>query len=462
MQGIPVFEAGEGRETVGRQAIRQMIRQQRVASIAVYPILYQPASRELTVFKSLVVTLTFTGGQTGDGTAESAVYEEFFTDELLNADDARQWRQAEGELEEVISENGGQPYPWSPPSPSWRVKVRADGFYKLTYAELETAGLPVTTLDPMTFQMYHMGNEVAIFVEDEADQVFDSDDYILFYGEKFTSKYTLDNVYWLTYEQSGVTHGLRMEIDDGTPGSAATPASYDAFRHYETNLMYWYLIPGDERLERWMWDYVQRSSKPSLTKNFTLGVPDTGAGTLTISLLGFSSDSGIALDHHARVSVNGTTLGDLTWDGQTFKTAALDIPAGVLVPGSNSLQVQVINDLGAANDTFYLDWFEVDFPDSFQAQSDALAFGYPAGSAKFQVLGEAGDGVLVQCHRRLLQAAWAGRVPPAFACKTQRPVRAMLRPLRVFSSKLPITPCNCSCLKLRHPWHNPCGITLRH
>ena len=393
-----------------------VIRGQRVAGIAIYPVQYNPATDELTVFKSLEVRVTFSGGQAGDIRGDSEVYENFFDEQLLNAEEARPWRQSSAGIDNSVSNMGGQPYPWNPPSPSWRVKVRADGIYKLTYAELDAAGLAVDTLDPMNFQLYYLGNEVAIYVEGEADHTFDSDDYILFYGQKFSSKYTLDNVYWLTYGQAGVSQGLRMTIDDGTPGTAATPASFDAYKHYETNKIYWSLVPGDERQERWMWDYLQRSTKPSLTKNITLGSPYSGAGTLTVSLLGFSSDA-IAPDHHVRVSLNGTTLDDFTWDGQTFLTEAIDVPAGVLIPGSNALQFQVVNDLGASNDTFYLDWFELDFPDTFLAQSNVLAFNQEAGDWKFQVDGFTSDQVLAfnvtnpAAVHRILNLAVSGSGP---------------------------------------------------
>ena len=79
----------------------------------------------------------------------------------------------------------------------------------LTYTVLATAGLPVDTLDPRSFQLFYMGQEVPIRVIGEEDGHFDATDVLLFYGRSVdslfldgilpTNKYTGTNIYWLTY-----------------------------------------------------------------------------------------------------------------------------------------------------------------------------------------------------------------------------------------------------------------------
>lgn len=98
--------------------------------------------------------------------------------ELLNYEEARGYREAEvqwdvqveGATAEAWTEDGLSA--WAPPSPGWRVKVRADGLYKLSYEELSGVGVPVTSLDVNTLQMYHDGVEVALQVELGVDGVF--------------------------------------------------------------------------------------------------------------------------------------------------------------------------------------------------------------------------------------------------------------------------------------------------
>src|SRR5690606_34567997 len=103
------------------------------------------------------------------------------------------------------------------------------------YTELQNANLPVATLDPRTFRLYNLGDEVAIQVVGEADGRFDAADYILFYGQSVSAKYTWDNAYWLTYDPEGLATGARMGARDGAPSGGATAASFAAERRFEGN-----------------------------------------------------------------------------------------------------------------------------------------------------------------------------------------------------------------------------------
>ena len=208
-----------------------VMRQQRVVSIATYPVQYNPQTMELTIYESLQVEVTFEAGMTiqsqAEPSQESEAFENLLSQELLNYETARQWRQAETampsiQLEAEAGEIGPTALPYAPPEPGWRVKVRKDGLYKLTYTEMADAGLPVTTLAPSTLKLYNLGNEVAIQVNLGSDAIFNDGDYLLFYGQAKESKYTDDNVYWLTY---GGDPGLRMG-SRATPGTAGTPDSY--------------------------------------------------------------------------------------------------------------------------------------------------------------------------------------------------------------------------------------------
>jgi hypothetical protein len=58
--------------------------------------------------------------------------------------------------------------------------------YRLTYTDLQNAGFPVSTSNPLRIQIFHRGVEQAIRVAGELDGVFDPADYIEFYGEKNT------------------------------------------------------------------------------------------------------------------------------------------------------------------------------------------------------------------------------------------------------------------------------------
>ena len=81
----------------------------------------------------------------------------------------------------------------------YRIATDKDGIYKITYEDLEAMGISPGTIDPRTIRIFGNGNgivpeknadprlddlqENAIYVYGEADDTFNEDDYILFYGQ---------------------------------------------------------------------------------------------------------------------------------------------------------------------------------------------------------------------------------------------------------------------------------------
>src|SRR6187551_1104086 len=66
----------------------------------------------------------------------------------------------------------------------YKIPVAKENIYKLNYADLQAAGFPVGGIDPKKIQLFHRGEEQAIFVEGEDDSDFGSSDYIEFYGQQ--------------------------------------------------------------------------------------------------------------------------------------------------------------------------------------------------------------------------------------------------------------------------------------
>ena len=293
-----------------------VVRQQRVVGIAAYPVQYQPATRELTVYEWLKVTVTFAGPAASSGdqpsagshpeapAAESAAYEKLFGQELLNHGAARAWRQPAaptsllrpgaieaGQTLPQRSRPRSAPTPARPvcrgrrPPPAGGSRSGRRASTGSAMRSCRAAGVLANNPDPRTFRLYNLGGEVAISVSGEADGHFDPADSIVFYGRPVASKYTRDNVYWLTY---GGATGRRMASRNGAPGSAATPTSYGARRRLESNTVYVSGAPGDDNLERWLWDYLYPPSRPSWSHTFRSPRPTRGLpATLTVALLGW-------------------------------------------------------------------------------------------------------------------------------------------------------------------------------
>ena len=80
----------------------------------------------------------------------------------------------------------------------YKMSLSSTGVYKITYSELVSMGVPVTSLNPKNIRIYHNAGgalpiinsetlyddlvELPIYVHGESDGVFNENDYILFYG----------------------------------------------------------------------------------------------------------------------------------------------------------------------------------------------------------------------------------------------------------------------------------------
>ena len=63
-----------------------------------------------------------------------------------------------------------------------KIHIDRDGMYTVTYGDLQSAGLDPSVIDPRTVKISNQGNEIAIYVYGEEDGIFDTTDYIEFYG----------------------------------------------------------------------------------------------------------------------------------------------------------------------------------------------------------------------------------------------------------------------------------------
>ncbi len=66
----------------------------------------------------------------------------------------------------------------------FRINISSTGLYRIGYTTLLNSGIPVKSINPKNFQLYIKGEEQYIYLRGEADDSFDSNDYIEFYAQK--------------------------------------------------------------------------------------------------------------------------------------------------------------------------------------------------------------------------------------------------------------------------------------
>ena len=259
----------------------------------------------------------------------------------------------------------------------YKITVIQTGMVKVTYEALNAAGLPVTTLDPATIQIYEQGAEIARRIVDaDSSGSFNAGDYVLFYGRAVNTLYTGANIYWLTY---GAGAGREMVARDGAPASGLPAAA--AFRdtvHLEQNLVWRGDVPLTGYADRFYWRFYDATCRPicvpfTFTNVFSLPNPATGVytATLTPRLRGYSIRSHLALFY-----LNTYSVGQATFTWQDEFLGSLDFDQAFLINGSNTLTFTVPLDGQSTRDTGYINWFDVTYARTYTAPaSGQFAFG---------------------------------------------------------------------------------------
>ena len=362
-----------------------MIRSQRVAQLLFQPFHYQPSTGSLQVAERIKVRVTnpAAGGQSAQARAAAPIGEGYFEPvlegSLLNYQQARSWRSepASASLSQAAPQAGSS-------QPAYKFLVKADGMYKVTYEDLVDAGMLFDGVDPRTFQLANKGSEVAIYVEGEANGVFDPGEFILFYGTKEHTKFSATNVYWLTW---GSGTGQRMATIDGTPdGSGSEPTKFTTTVHLEQNKTYRYAEYSGPDLDHWYWDSLQVSGA-AVTKVFTTTLSNVSGETGTIQVSGLFRGLSASPEHRAKIYLNDQLVSTLNWAAGTEVSFDFAADQSDLVNGTNKISVEGVYESGLSQ-TFFVNWFDITYADSYTADNDRLFFdGEGAGTKNFLVKG---------------------------------------------------------------------------
>ncbi len=396
-------------QTIARIAEEAWVRDQRLVRVEVFP--FQYGDGRLTWYPRVEVRLRFEGGAASPSGGLPASFsgnplEGSLASAVSNYEQGKSWR---GSAPPIVSASSAIT------TTAYRIGVTEDGLYRLTYADLQSAGLPVDAIDPADFRLSNQGRAVAYAFEGDADAVFEPGEAILFYGEKFRGdylaslhagdmdnwlwlcpncslkgmfeKYTDENVYWL-FTDGG---GTRMAALDGTPrDTESVPQWYPATTHAEENHE-WYSHHFSSETT-WFWERTIRTNTV-VTRSYPITLTDLSlaapySSTLAASVVSRADN----VIHHTTFKLNGHTAYESEWYGKTGHSFSRSIPTAWLAEGKNSLDFVI--DATGITESLYFDWFEVTYPRHFVAQDDALLFDYPyAGRWQFQVEGLNGNTV---------------------------------------------------------------------
>jgi len=265
-----------------------------------------------------------------------------------------------------------------------RIEVKRSGWIRLAFEDLLARGFHQGMYEVSRLRMTNQGQPVALRIAARNHAFLQPGDHLEFYAAPLETTFTDTNVYWLSL---GEGNPVPPGPVDGTPSANAEviEACRDTLR-VEENKLFWVRTPGAPAQEYWFWEKLTAP----VMREFGFQVPGlseaSGPSTLKVRFQGQTSGA-VNPDHRTRVSLNGTVVGDDTWDGVEAFLQEITLPEGLLKPGANSLSIELPGGTGAAADIVYLDYVELGFGRPIQALDDEARFSCSAEGQAIRVDG---------------------------------------------------------------------------
>jgi hypothetical protein len=233
-----------------------------------------------------------------------------------------------------------------------RLATHSRGLYAVAFEEIP--GLS-SAVSPADLRLSRLGVPVPFHLEPRG-RPFGPGSVLFFLGNGADTAYSTEAV----YELAVGTGGVQMPGISPSRTARSPIAVLRRERSFEKNAVY---LPGlVEAQDLWLWDYGIAGGQ-GISYPFTLDSPVLAPETarLTLDLQG-GSDTAVDPDHHVLAFVNGSLVGETSFDGMVPHTLVLDVPTSLLLEGDNALRLENAGDTGSTASFVYLDRFSIEVP----------------------------------------------------------------------------------------------------
>ncbi len=293
----------------------------------------------------------------------------------------------------------------------YKFPVIKDAIYKIDSLTLAQNGINVQNLNPQKLSLFKNGKEQLIYCAGESDGIFNSTDYIQFFGQKNTGEldkelYTSDAEqahiysslftdtawYFLCINADTSTHNpLRYTVSTDTSFSAFTPEQ----NYFSTKILTFqeeyyrgaflpastkYYISDYAGSEGWV-SYLIGLNQSRIVQVNLPDVINTLDGRLEMKIIGSSDfflEDPNAPNHHIQVLIGNTpnptfVIADTTYRGYGERLILKNIPS-IFMNSVLYVKVQVINDLAVNSDLNGISYIKIDYNSGQSISENFITF----------------------------------------------------------------------------------------
>lgn len=248
------------------------------------------------------------------------------------------------------------------------------GWYSVGFEQLAALGVDWNGVETRRLELRRGTRSIPV---EASGPVWQAGASLRFYGEQVDGSLYTDTAVYQLRVASGDAETMRPVYANA--GNLSTTASYLHTLVHAPNRAYGFSSPTDP----WYAARILRNANNPGVASETVTVADRVAGTtarLTVDFWG-GTDFTETPDHAVRVLVNGTAVGEARFDGFATHTLTVDLPANVLVNGSNTVGFQLLADTGAPADIVYLERIAIDYVRELKLEANgSVAFGAAQGA----------------------------------------------------------------------------------
>ena len=393
------------------------MRRQRIAAVRISPVVFQRDMMRFLVYDRFDVRLIFEGGREAGELAPGAnrtdSFEGIYRGLLINYEQGRAWRQRPDRVRLGTAQDD-----YFTASSEWiKVKIESTGMYRITGAELASAGAVLSAVDPATIRLYGGGGlplsenlldtnpswmgQMALKVCDGNDGRLDPGDTLIFYGlgmrdwtnlyaparsmESYYKSFFSDyNYYWITWGGNFVEEPQKMGTRDLPACNGCDyyqPPSFLERVHVEFDALNDFSIRSEDG---WYWRPLRLNETVRLTPDTPLPDPER-EGTVRVRVADYHGTLECIGDYYRLiVGFNGETVADSVWRVAYSWRDVIDISevVDIVDAGEQNLTLFMSSNIppqhpGGACGKLYLAWYETYYWRRFVALANRLHFFSP-------------------------------------------------------------------------------------